>query len=51
VWVLWQFIWDEKVGLWCRVKRAKGGRLVGAGWKEEELGANVGTGLVREGVR
>ena len=26
VWVIWQFIWDREVGLWCRVKRQKGGR-------------------------
>jgi len=50
VWVVWQFIWDENVGLWCRVKRSKGGRLVGGGWKEDELGANVGKNLVDEGV-
>jgi sphingolipid delta-4 desaturase len=49
--VLWQFIWDEDVGLWCRVKRTQGGRKVGGGWREDELGANVGTGLEREGVR
>ncbi|PNS14140.1 hypothetical protein CAC42_6653 [Sphaceloma murrayae] len=29
--VIWQFIMDEQVGLWCRVKRAEGGRKVGAG--------------------
>lgn len=27
--VLWQFIWDKEVGLWCRVKRKEGGRKVG----------------------
>lgn len=37
--VMWQFIWDKNVGLWCRVKRKEGGRKVG-GWKEEDLGAN-----------
>ncbi|KAF2863949.1 sphingolipid delta4-desaturase [Piedraia hortae CBS 480.64] len=26
--VIWQFIWDGKVGLWCRVKRKEGGRMV-----------------------
>ncbi|KAL8674254.1 MAG: hypothetical protein Q9168_001321 [Polycauliona sp. 1 TL-2023] len=31
VWVIWQFIWDKEVGLWCRVKREKGGRKVGGG--------------------
>jgi len=49
-WVIWQFIWDKEVGLWCRVKRKEGGRKVGAGaWKEEELGANEGK--VIPGVR
>jgi len=39
--VIWQFIWDREVGLWCRVKRKEGGRKVGEGtWKEEELGSN-----------
>lgn len=36
--VIWQFIWDEDVGLWCRVKRKGGGRKVGGQWREEELG-------------
>ena len=34
--VLWYFILDRQVGLWCRVKRAEGGRLVGS-WKESEV--------------
>lgn len=34
--VLWDFIFDESVGLWCRVKRAEGGRMVGS-WKESEV--------------
>ena len=34
--VLWQFILDKEVGLWCRVKRAEGGRLVGS-WRESEV--------------
>lgn len=39
--VIWQFIWDKEVGLWCRLKRAEGGRKVGGNaWREEELGAN-----------
>ena len=29
--VIWQFILDKEVGLWCRVKRSQGGRKVGAG--------------------
>jgi sphingolipid 4-desaturase/C4-monooxygenase len=49
--VLWQFVLDDGVGLWCRVRRKEGGRLVGGGWKEEELGANEKSGLKREGVR
>ena len=46
--MIWQFIWDREVGLWCRVKRKEGGRKVGGGgvgvggWREEELGANEG---------
>ncbi|KAG9792262.1 dihydroceramide delta(4)-desaturase, partial [Aureobasidium melanogenum] len=27
--VLWQFITDKEVGMWCRVKRSEGGRIVG----------------------
>lgn len=38
-WVIWQFIWDKEVGLWCRVKRKEGGRKVGD-WGENELGSN-----------
>ena len=38
-WVIWQFIWDKEISLWCRLKREQGGRKVGA-WKEDELGAN-----------
>ncbi|KAH0565943.1 hypothetical protein GP486_000664 [Trichoglossum hirsutum] len=42
IYVIWQFVWDKEVGLWCRVKRREGGRKVGAGtgWMEDELGAN-----------
>ncbi|KAL1977950.1 hypothetical protein VTN31DRAFT_809 [Thermomyces dupontii] len=29
--VIWTFILDKDVGMWCRVKRARGGRLVGGG--------------------
>ena len=29
--VIWQFIFDENVGMRCRVKRSEGGRLVGQG--------------------
>ena len=38
-WVIWQFIWDKEVGLWCRVKRKEGGRKVG-GWRDDKLGSN-----------
>ena len=30
-WVIWTFILDSNVGMWCRVKRAQGGRVVGGG--------------------
>lgn len=26
IWVIWQFIWDQEVGLWCRVKRQEGNK-------------------------
>ncbi|KAI1751291.1 fatty acid desaturase-domain-containing protein [Xylaria castorea] len=45
--VLWRFIFDDSVGMRCRVKRKEGGRLVGQGaartqkpteeWREDEL--------------
>ena len=42
-WVIWQFIWDREVGLWCRVMWKDGGwKVGGGGWREEELGANEG---------
>lgn len=36
---IWRFIWDENVGISCRVKRKNGGRVVGGAvnWKESEL--------------
>ena len=38
VWVIWQFIWDQEVGLGCRVKRKQGGRKVGGqDWRGDEL--------------
>ncbi|KAJ5889895.1 hypothetical protein N7504_010705 [Penicillium tannophilum] len=46
VWVIWTFILDENVGLWCRVKRAQGGRVVGGGGGEKK----VGTGRGGEGI-
>lgn len=48
VWVIWQFVWDKDISLWCRVKREGGGRKVGAGsgWNEEELGANEKKGPI-----
>jgi sphingolipid delta-4 desaturase len=30
---LWRFIWDDQVGITCRVKRKAGGRVVGGGSK------------------
>ncbi|KAJ5031488.1 dihydroceramide delta-desaturase [Bipolaris maydis] len=48
VYVLWQFIWDKDISLWCRVKREEGGRKVGGGggWNEEELGSNEKKGPI-----
>lgn len=39
VMAIWRFIFDENVGIKCRVKREGGGRIVGAasGWKEAEI--------------
>jgi len=37
-WVIWQFIWDNEVGMSCRVKRKEGGRKVG-GWTAQEVEA------------
>ncbi|KAK3365699.1 fatty acid desaturase-domain-containing protein [Lasiosphaeria ovina] len=47
--VLWRFIFDEQIGMRCRVKRKQGGRVVGGGtatvtakvadWKEDEIEA------------
>ncbi|KAI9727086.1 MAG: hypothetical protein M1828_007287 [Chrysothrix sp. TS-e1954] len=34
--VMWQFVLDENVGLWCRVKRSEGGRKVGGGEDQGE---------------
>lgn len=38
---IWRFIWDENVGITCRVKRKQGGRMVGgnAQWTKEEIEA------------
>ena len=49
-WVIWQFIWDKEVGLWCRVKREEGGRQVG-GWAQDELGKNEQKGVTIPGVK
>lgn len=48
--VMWQFVWDTEVGLWCRVKRKQGGRKVG-GWREDELGSNERLGALIPGVK
>lgn len=37
VMVIWNFILDENVGLFCRVKRKEGGRKVGGGWTMKEV--------------
>ncbi|GAO18884.1 uncharacterized protein UV8b_07577 [Ustilaginoidea virens] len=41
VYAIWRFVWDDSVGLNCRVKRKNGGRLVGGpvNWKESEVQA------------
>ena len=59
--IFWLFIWDARVGLWCRVKRVQGGRKVNSGntinaaasggWPEQDLGANEATEGHIPGVR
>lgn len=39
VYIFWLFILDERVGLWCRVKRVKGGRKVGGGTSGASISA------------
>lgn len=48
IYVLWRFVFDDEVGMKCRVKRKTGGRVVGGGnavvakeadWKEDEIQA------------
>lgn len=34
VWVIWLFIWDAEVGLWCRVKREARDKKTGSGQVE-----------------
>ncbi|KAE8136889.1 peptidase M24, structural domain-containing protein [Aspergillus pseudotamarii] len=41
VWVIWTFILDKNVGMWCRVKRAQGGRIVGGGGKSGRSGETI----------
>ncbi|KAJ5907848.1 Sphingolipid delta(4)-desaturase [Penicillium taxi] len=40
VWVIWTFILDKDVGMWCRVKRAQGGRKVGGGKESKSKAFN-----------
>lgn len=45
-WVIWQFIWDNDVSLWSRVKREqqlKSGKKVEADWTKEELEGEADT--------
>jgi len=44
--VIWQFIADKEVGLYCRVKRREGGRKVGGG---EEVKGHGQPGVVSTG--
>ncbi|OJJ44743.1 hypothetical protein ASPZODRAFT_71426, partial [Penicilliopsis zonata CBS 506.65] len=45
VWVLWTFILDKNVGMWCRVKRAQGGRIVGGGASASSRAGRGGEGI------
>jgi sphingolipid delta-4 desaturase len=44
VWVIWTFILDNDVGMWCRVKRAEGGRVVGGGRGKSKKSGRGGEG-------
>ncbi|KAH8697232.1 putative sphingolipid desaturase [Talaromyces proteolyticus] len=48
VWVIWAFVLDKNVGLWCRVKRAQGGRVVGGLSKRS---GRAGEGISAESVK
>ncbi|KAI9930850.1 hypothetical protein AWENTII_004056 [Aspergillus wentii] len=41
-WVIWTFIMDKNVGMWCRVKRAQGGRIVGGSAKTDKNSGRSG---------
>lgn len=45
IWVIWTFILDKNVGMWCRVKRAQGGRIVGGGGKNVKRYGRSGEGI------
>lgn len=45
VWVIWTFILDKNVGMWCRVKRAQGGRVVGGGGSTNAKAGRGGEGI------
>jgi len=42
--VMWQFVLDDNVGLWCRLKRKEGGRKVGNASNERRVLADVDIG-------
>ena len=54
--MIWTFILDKNVGMWCRVKRAQGGRVVGGGSGSGSgggaggAGANANTGRSGETI-
>ncbi|KAI4162547.1 MAG: hypothetical protein LQ342_003778 [Letrouitia transgressa] len=45
-WVMWQFIFDPSVGLWCRVKRQAGDRKI-EGARDKELKSNEPTNVMK----
>lgn len=45
--VIWQFVMDKEVGLWCRVKRKEGGRKVGASDETTSIGHRQPIELIR----
>ncbi|KAL1968804.1 hypothetical protein VTN77DRAFT_1165 [Rasamsonia byssochlamydoides] len=51
IWVIWTFILDKDVGMWCRVKRAQGGRVVGGGAARSKRSGRGGEGISAASVK
>ena len=45
---MWTFITDSNVGMWCRVKRAQGGRAVGGAIRSGRAGEGISAASVKQ---